>query len=112
MRQAEIYCNGILAGILTEDDSSNGTGYVFRYDDTYFADKEKYAISLTLPKTKQEYRREKIFPFFSNMIAEGVNLGIQSRYLKIDERDVMSLLIATCNTDSIGAITVNLISQK
>lgn len=112
MRQAGIYRNGILAGILTEEDSSNGTGYVFRYDDTYFADKEKYAISLTMPKTQQEYRSEKIFPFFSNMIAEGANLAIQSRHLKIDERDVLSLLLATGGTDTIGAITVRQISQK
>lgn len=112
MRKAAVYRNGILAGILTEKDSSNGTAYVFRYDDNYFLDKEKYAISLTLPKTQQEYKSKTIFPFFSNMIAEGVNLGIQSRYLKIDEKDVLSLLTATCGTDTIGAITIELISQS
>jgi serine/threonine-protein kinase HipA len=112
MRKAEVYRNGVLAGVLTEENSSNGSGYVFRYDDTYFTDKEKFAISLTMPKTKQEYKSEKIFPFFSNMIAEGANLAIQSRYLKIDERDVLGLLGATGNTDTIGAVTVKLISQK
>ena len=40
------------------------------------------------------------------MIAEGANLAIQSRYLKIDERDILSLLEATAYSDSIGAITV------
>ncbi len=112
MKQAAIYNNGILAGILTEENSANGTGYVFRYDDTYFADKGKFAISLTMPKTQQEYRSEKIFPFFSNMVAEGVNLEIQSSYLKIDKKDIFSLLVETCNADSIGSITIKLIKGK
>lgn len=103
MRHAEIYCNGVFAGILTEENSKN---YVFCYDDEYFNDNSRQAISLTLPKTQKVYRSEFLFPFFSNMIAEGTNLAIQSRYLKIDEKDILSLLVATANRDSIGAITV------
>jgi HipA-like protein len=106
MRKAEVYCNGILAGVLTEE---NRKSFVFCYDDVYFSDNSKQAISLTLPKTQQEYRSEFLFSFFSNMIAEGTNLAIQSRYLKIDEKDILSLLGATANTDSIGAITVKMI---
>lgn len=109
MRKAEVYRNGTLAGILTEEDRN---GYSFRYDDAYFNDRNKYAISLTLPKTQQEYRSEHMFPFFSNMVAEGTNLAIQSRYLKIDERDVLSLLAATATRDTIGAVTVKLIDQS
>jgi HipA-like protein len=108
MRKAEVYRNGILAGILTEESRNR---YLFRYDDTYFNDSSKSAISLTLPKTQQEYRSEHMFPFFSNMVAEGANLAIQSRYLKIDERDVLSLLGATASSDTIGAVTVKLIEQ-
>ena len=109
MRKAEVYRNGILAGILTEE---NRNSYSFRYDDVYFNDSSKYAISLTLPKTQQEYQSEYMFPFFSNMIAEGTNLAIQSRYLKIDERDVLSFLAATASRDTIGAVTVKLIDQS
>ncbi len=109
MRKAEVYRNGILAGILTEESRNS---YLFRYHDTYFNDSSRSAISLTLPKTQQEYRNEHMFPFFSNMIAEGANLAIQSRYLKIDERDVLSLLGATASTDTIGAVTVELIKQS
>ncbi|MEO5601579.1 MAG: HipA N-terminal domain-containing protein [Cyclobacteriaceae bacterium] len=109
MRKAEVYRNGILAGILTEE---NRNSYLFRYDDAYFNDSSKSAISLTLPKTQQEYRSEHIFPFFSNMVAEGANLAIQSRYLKIDERDILSLLAATASSDTIGAVTVKLIQQS
>jgi len=109
MRKAALYSNGTLAGFLTEE---NRKLYVFRYDDAYYIDITKPAISLTLPKTQQEYRSEYMFPFFSNMVAEGTNLAIQSRYLKIDERDILSLLGATANTDTIGAVTLKLIEEK
>lgn len=112
MRKAAIYNHGVFAGVLTEENSSSGSGYVFRYDDAYFNDASKSSISLTLPKIQQEYRSEKIFPFFSNMIAEGVNLGIQSRYLKIDERDVLGLLLATGGTDTIGSVTIKPMNEK
>jgi HipA-like protein len=109
MRKAEVYRSGILAGVLTEE---NRKSFVFYYDVVYFNDKSKPPISLTLPKTQQEYRGEFLFPFFSNMVAEGTNLAIQSRYLKIDASDILSLLGATANSDSIGAVTVKIIEQK
>ena len=52
MRQGAVYMNGKLA-ILTE---ISPTEYVFKYDDTYYADDMQPAVSLTLPKTQQEYR--------------------------------------------------------
>ncbi|WP_373496605.1 HipA N-terminal domain-containing protein [Aquiflexum sp.] len=106
MRKAEVYRNGLLAGILKEE---NRQHFIFRYEDDYFNAPDKPAISLTLPKTQQEYHSENIFPFFSNMIAEGSNLAIQCSYLKIDERDVLAILGATAEIDSIGAVTVKLI---
>ncbi len=109
MRKAEIFDNGILAGILIEEGPNS---YAFRYDDAYFTDPGKPAISLTLPKSQQEYNCEFLFPFFSNMVAEGTNLAIQVRYLKIDERDVLSLLGATAEYDAIGAVTIKLIAKK
>ena len=109
MRKAEVYCNGILAGVLIEEDRKH---FLFRYEDSYFNDADKPAISLTLPKTQQEYHSVFLFPFFSNMIAEGSNLAIQSTYLKIDERDVLSLLGVTAESDSIGAVTVKLIERN
>jgi HipA-like protein len=109
MRKAEVYCKGILAGILTEE---NRHHYIFRYNDAYFIDSSKAAISITLPKSQQEYSSEYFFPFFANIVAEGYNLKIQSQYLKIDERDIMSLLGATASNDTIGAITIKLIDRK
>lgn len=108
MRKAEIYRNGILAGILTEE---NRQRFVFRYDEKYFADKEKPAVSLTLPKTQQEYESKLLFPLFSNMIAEGENKKTQSRLLKIDEKDQFGLLVSTATGDTIGNITVKQIEK-
>lgn len=102
MRKAAIYRNGIFAGILTEENSD----YSFKYEDGYFNDPDKPPVSLTLLKNKQEYKLNYMFPFFSNMIAEGANLAIQSRYLKIDPKDTLSLLLATCGSDTIGNVTV------
>ena len=66
MRRAEVYSNGIMAGILTEADSGE---YIFTYDNVYFNDKTKPGISLTLPKTKSEYISKHLFPFFFNMLS-------------------------------------------
>ena len=109
MRKAEVFENGILAGVLVEE---GPTHYMFRYDDDYFSDPQKLAISITLPKSQQEYHSGFLFPFFGNMVAEGANLAIQSRYLKIDERDILSLLGATAKNDTIGTVTLKLIEQK
>ncbi len=103
MRAMEIYRNGILAGTLTEE---NRQHYVFRYDDNYFNDANKPGISLTLPKTQKEYSSKFLFPFFFNMLSEGVNRKLQSTQLRIDEEDNFGLLAATAQYDTIGAITV------
>lgn len=103
MRKAEVYVNKVLAGILTEVSPSE---YVFRYDDTYFADKGCPAVSLTLGKAVQEYRSDILFPFFFNMLSEGHNRRIQSRYLHIDEDDHFGILLATAGYDTPGAVTV------
>jgi HipA-like protein len=109
MRKAEVFYKDILAGVLVEEGTNH---FTFRYDDAYFNDREKPAISLTLSKSRLEYHSEFMFPFFSNMLAEGANLAIQGRYLKIDERDVLSLLGATAEYDTIGAVTIKLIAEK
>ncbi len=103
MRKLAIYRNKEYAGILTEKSRDE---YVFRYADAYFTDTTKPAISLTLPKSQQEYNAAVLFPFFFNMLSEGVNRQLQNRLLKIDEQDNFGLLAATAQYDTIGAITV------
>lgn len=107
MRQALVYRNNILAGILIEDN-----GYTFRYNDDYFNDRDKPAISLTMPKTNHEYKSDNLFSFFYNMLSEGVNKRIQSRQFKIDENDHFGLLLASAHTDTIGAVTVRALEEE
>jgi serine/threonine-protein kinase HipA len=103
MRKAAVYRNGIFAGILMEE---NRKRYIFKYEKIYFDDIKMPAISLTLPKNKQEYTSEVLFPFFFNMLSEGVNRKLQSTQLRIDEDDSFGLLMATAQSDTIGAVTV------
>ena len=99
----EIYRNGVLAGLLSEENRNN---FVFRYEERYFNDTTKPAISLTLPKSKIEYSSDYLFPFFFNMLSEGVNRKLQCRQLQIDENDYFGLLLATGGTETIGAVSV------
>ena len=103
MRKAEVYRDGILAGTLSE---TEGGGYIFTYDSAYFNDNSKPGISLTIPKKQLTYNSEHLFPFFYNMLSEGTNRALQSKQLKIDEKDFFGLLLATAQYDTIGAITV------
>lgn len=108
MRKADVFRNGELVGVLTQFSTND---YEFRYDNNWFANGELPPISLTMPKSKQVYKSEYLFPFFFNMLSEGVNRKLQSRYLKIDEKDYFGLLLATAKTDTIGAITISEIKE-
>lgn len=109
MRAIKIYRNGALAGTLIEE---NPRQFIFRYENNYFNDSTKPSISLTLPKTQREYSSEFLFPFFFNMLSEGVNRKLQSTQLRIDQEDNFGLLMATAQSDTIGAVTVKSIVEK
>ena len=101
MKRAEIFVHRQLAGILTESD----TGYHFSYMPDYLAMPAAEAVSLTLPLTGQVYHSKVLFPFFDGLIPEGWLLEVASKTWKLDRRDRMSLLLATCR-DCIGAVSV------
>ena len=103
MRVAEVFTNGVLAGTLSETDDGK---YIFLYDDAYLLDSCNRAISLSLPKRKEAFVADELFPFFYNMLSEGANKALQCMTLKIDENDAFGLLLATAGNDTIGAITV------
>jgi HipA-like protein len=103
MRKLAVYRNKEFAGTLTEESRQQ---FVFRYDAGYYANAAKPAISLTLPKSKMEYRSTVLFPFFYSILSEGANRQLQSRLLKIDELDNFGLLASTAQVDTIGAVTV------
>lgn len=101
--KAAVYVHGVLAGVL---ERTRDRGYLFRYEDGYFAEASKPAVSLTLPKTRQVHVSAHLFAFFQGLLAEGVNKDIQCRLLNIDARDDFRRLIATAGEDTIGAVTV------
>ena len=103
MRVAEVFTNGVLAGTLSETDDGK---YIFQYDDAYLLDSRNRAISLSLPKRKEAFVADELFPFFYNMLSEGANKALQCMTLKIDENDAFGVLLATAGNDTIGAITV------
>lgn len=103
MRRANVYRNNELVGILSEE---SPTLFVFQYDENWLLDSSKPSVSLTLPKVQKVFTSPNLFPFFFNMLSEGINKQIQCRLLKIDEKDHFGLLLATAQNDTLGAITV------
>ena len=103
MRQVEVLYKKEAAGLLTQLD--NGS-FVFKYHNLWFNDTNKPAISLTLPKTKQEYKSKFLFPFFYNMLPEGSNKQTVCFENRIDTKDEFGILITTAKYDTIGAVTI------
>jgi len=75
------------------------------------ADSTTVGISLTLPKTQQEYHSKYLFAFFFNMLPEGSNKQVVCSHMRIDSDDYFGLLMTTAKTDCIGAIRVIKIKQ-
>ncbi|MDE5940716.1 MAG: HipA N-terminal domain-containing protein [Muribaculaceae bacterium] len=107
MKQANVYVNNNLAGVLTEDD----LGYEFRYNSDYLKSEGAEAVSLTLPLSVKPYRDKVLFPFFDGLIPEGWLLDIAERSWKISARDRFSLLLACCK-DCIGNVSVIPLDEK
>ena len=107
MRQAEIYCKGILAGILTED----GGEYRFCYDDSYLMRDDALPISLTLPLQEEAFVSPVLFPFFDGLIPEGWLLDVALRNTDISILDRMSLLLLCCK-ECIGSVSVVPIEKR
>ncbi len=99
MRQGKVYVNGTESGILQEDDSGR---FTFYYNDDY----RGRPVCLTMPVRDEVYKSDYLFPFFFNMLSEGANRKMQSQLLHIDEYDDFGILLATAQTDTIGAVTI------
>jgi serine/threonine-protein kinase HipA len=101
MRKAKIYMHEFFAGILTEDEN----GYHFVYEPSYLESAFAEPVSLTLPLSGNKFSSNVLFPFFDGLIPEGWLLEIAERNWKINPRDRMGILLATCR-DCIGAVSV------
>lgn len=106
MKQAEVFFQDKLAGILIEDEN----GYTFTYSETYVSG-NGIPISLTMPLQDKPYHSNVLFPFFDGLIPEGWLLDIAQANWKINPRDRMSLLLACCK-DCIGAVSIVDISNQ
>lgn len=102
MRQARIYYQEKVAGILTETDEGD---YLFRYEDDYIKEHPNDFITFSMPVTEAEYREKRLFSFFEGLIPEGWLLDIASKNWKINKNDRMGLLLACCR-NCIGAVSV------
>jgi serine/threonine-protein kinase HipA len=102
MRRANVYCRGILAGVLDQTPK----GYRFQYVPEYLRNAKSPPISLTFPKQEAAFESAVLFPFFFGLLAEGENKALQCRILKIDENDHFTRLLKTCAIETIGAVTV------
>lgn len=101
VRQAKIYFQDQLAGILDEGDN----GYSFHYIQEYLDTPNPKEISLTLPLSEKPYHSKVLFPFFDGLIPEGWLLDIGEKHWKLNPRDRFELLINLCR-DTIGAVSV------
>ena len=99
MREAEVFVEGTLAGILEEVE--RGKKYVFRYSEAYAG----RPVSLAMPTTKREYVYESFPPFFDGVLPEGVMLEALLKQRKIDRNDFFAQLVAV-GEDLVGAVIV------
>lgn len=103
MRKAKILYKDQEAGMLIQH---NNGFFTFKYDNSWFSDNNKPVISLTFPKSQQEYHSEFMFPFFYNMLPEGSNKQIVCKLNRLDLKDCFGLLLTTAKNDNVGAIKV------
>lgn len=103
MRSAQVYYKNELAGLISQ--FADGS-FEFTYDAQWFSDSSKPAVSLTLPKTTPVHSAQTLFPFFFNMIPEGVNKQLVCLKQRIDQDDYFGILLAVANADNIGAVQI------
>ncbi len=103
MRTAKVLFKDEEAGILTQH---NDGSFTFRYHDSWLTNSNKPAICLTLPKAEKEFHAEFLFPYFYNILPEGVNKQVVCKLNRIDKEDHFGLLMLVAQNDSIGAVRV------
>jgi len=100
-KKGRVFYSGIFAGIIEELDDY----YQFSYAKEYLLNPSASPISLTLPLQTKPYRDSTLFSFFDGLIPEGWFMERVVDNWKINPRDRMALLLASCR-ETIGAVTV------
>lgn len=96
MRVAEVYYNGKLAGILVE---FHRKWYKFTYTKEFI--KAGVSIAYRLPLRDKAYTSDRLFPFFENMLIEGLPIPEG-----IDPDDIFGLITSDYD-NTVGAVTFN-----
>jgi serine/threonine-protein kinase HipA len=102
MRLKVIYKEEHFAGLLWRDDE----GFHFEYDNDFISNDSTFPISVNMPKSQKIYDSKQLFAIFQSMLSEGFNRELKCKALGIDNNDDWSLLMFTCEKDTIGAITL------
>lgn len=98
MRQAKVYMNKTLAGILKEIPNDQ---YIFTYEKNY----DGAPISLTMPIHKNIYEFKGFPPFFEGLLPEGFLLDGLLRKYKLDSSDYFGQLLIV-GKDVVGAVSI------
>ena len=102
MRRANIYYDTHMTGQLTETDDGE---YVFQYNAEYVANYPEQFVTFSMPVRFEQYKENRLFPFFFVLIPEGWLLNIATKNWKLNPNDRMGLLLACCQ-NCIGAVSV------
>lgn len=100
--KANVYMNGVLAGILER----KGNQVEFQYDAAYL-DMALSPLSLSLPLQSTPFVSEGLPAYFSGLVSEGWLRRVQAQQQHIDPKDQFSLLVHN-GKDLPGAITIEL----
>lgn len=98
MRRAEVYQQGVLAGLLEE--LAQGR-WRFVYGEGYSGQ----PVSLTMPVLGRSYEYEGFPPVFEGVLPEGIQLEAMLRRYKLDRGDFFGQLVLT-GQDLVGSLTV------
>jgi len=86
--------------------SGDEQGYHFEYEDEYLLNETTFPITVNMPKSQKRFNSDRLFANFQSMLSEGFNRELQCKALGIEHNDDWSLLMSTCEKDTIGAITI------
>lgn len=105
-READVYVQGRLAGLLSETDD----GYCFQYDGDFLKNNPE-PVSILLPVIEEPYTAKVLFPFFDGLLPEGVLLDSVRKRWGIPERDRFGVLLKACK-DPIGKVQITEHGEK
>lgn len=99
--RAEVFYKNKKAGLLIRKED----GYEFEYNNSYINDPDARPISAIMPLSQKRFYSDRLFPFFENLLPEGVLLEMTVAKLKIDRNNKFELLLHV-GKDTVGAVTI------